>query len=92
MPCIPIFIWFIKSISCLYKKAECVIQRGGKGRKECLCERRLLHGVFFTSENALSARQQINNPSMTKHSAIKTTEYGRKQSHISEMNLVQYLR
>lgn len=47
---------------------------------------------FFTSENALSARQQINNPSMTKHSAIKTTEYGRKQSHIAEMNLVQYLR
>lgn len=29
IPCIPIFIWFNKSISCLYKKVTSVSKRGG---------------------------------------------------------------
>lgn len=74
------------------------VRNRGKGSKECWCERfweisrEGCCTVFYTSENVLSAWQQINNPSITKHNAIKTAEYGRKQNHISEKNSVQYLR
>lgn len=91
MPCIHIHIWFIKSMSSLYKKVKCVKKRGGREERVCVWEKGCCM-VFFTSENVLSSWEQINDPSTTKHSAIKTTEYGRKQNHISEMNLVQYLR
>lgn len=89
MPCIPILIRFSRSISCLCKSVTCKKQGRVRdweiSRKGCCM-------VFYTSENVLSAWQQINNPSIAKHNAIKTTEYGCKQNHISEKNLVQYLR
>lgn len=50
VPCIPIFIWFIKSISCHYKKVKCEKERGEGGERCCM--------VFYTSENVLSAWRQ----------------------------------
>lgn len=79
------FIWFINGISCLYKKVKCVRKRGGKEGKECMCERSAEKGAawcFSLLRMCYQLDSKINNPSITKHSAIKTTEYGRKtESH-----------
>lgn len=95
MPCVPIFIWFIK-VFCVYSRKQGNVWDRGEGRRKermvCVRDWEIGRKVFFTSENVLSVWQQINNLRVTEHIAIKTTEYGCKQSHISEMNLVQYLR
>lgn len=95
MPCIPIFIWFIKVFSVYSRKQGNVWEKGRRekeGKSICVRDWEIGCMVFFTSENVLSVWQQVNNLRITEHSAIKTTEYGCKQSHISETNLVQYLR
>lgn len=48
----------------------------------------MLHGIFHFGLTA--DKQSYCN--ITKCSAVETTEYGHKQNHISEMNLVQYFR
>lgn len=53
-------------------------KRGKWDRKWGMAERCCV--VFVISENMLAAWQQINNPSITKHNAIKTAEYGCKPS------------